>query len=710
MEFFFCETCGKRVTSVDLEEGRAQDKQVKGVFCANCAKGVMTVEFAPISTEEATRILKDENPRATPGSGREIIRKQRSTSEHGLPVVKKSNVRPPQHPPGPVAPSKGPAAGMIAAVAIAALLMLAGLIGIATSSSEPRKTAREVATAPVSALGPRETTRTVTPSPAPEPPAELIRNPVEASSASGTAKPSDTTPEPVRPPAEPVRPEPPTQTAETPAQPAPVVAPELTAPAVAQPAPVAAPDSTTLKPPLLGNEDSAKLLRATGQWLAQEQLDRATAGIKADQAAPQPVREALTAALEALRAEEQACQQELAAQVGKPVRLGTRKEAVAGTLAAVEFPVLKIEKTIIINGQPRGTTNVIVRLDELTEVSRRSFLPKTFEPTADTQAGRLLRALGQSRLDDATAALSALEGHTLRPLFETELKLLAARERERLAGETWEKVAKLAEEASSQSRAKLALEELNAFATEFAGTEFCKTSLVVSKLPELRARAEFAILAFDPRVPRLFKGRVVSYDARTAAITLAYDFQTKEQTEDFAQAVWAPPGDHTGLTWKKGSLTTFCKGTNDCLFVLPQFRADGVCVQVKFGATKHSWERLYFVIVLASPSSAGKTPELQFLGSQKDAALAESYNPVKTNTAEPVKAETRLELSLQGQLLTAKINGKSALEYKSPHGSDRSGISFRGGWDSGVTITALQVSGKLDPGWLAAALRTDIKK
>lgn len=706
MEFFFCESCGKRVTSADLEAGRAKDKQVKGVFCANCAKGVMTVEFAPISTEEATRILKDENPRATPGAGREIIRKQRSTSEHGLPVVKKGNARPPQHSSGPVAPSKGPATGMVVAVAIAALLMLAGLIGIATSSGEPRKTAREPEAAPVPAPAlPRETTNAVTPPRVQEAPVELVHNPGEVPPVS-SMPPLPETPVDLRPPAEPAKPESPSTTPETPVQPAPVAAPPSV---VAQPAPAVAPNNAPVKPPA-ESEDAAKLLRATSQWLAQDQLDRAVAGIKADQSASQPVRDALAAALEALRAEEQACQQELAAHVGKPVRLSTRKEAVSGTLASVEFPVMKIEKTISINGQPRGTTNVVVRLDELTEASRRSFLPKTFAPTADTHAGRLLRALGQSRLEEATAVLSALEGHALRPLFDAELKLLAARERERLAGESWEKVAKLAEEASSQARAKQALEELNTFATEFAGTEFSKTSLVVSKLPELKARAELAVLAFDPRVPRLFKGRVVSYDAKTAFITLAYDFQTKEQTEDFSQAVWAPPGDHTGLTWKKGSLTLFCKGTNDCLFVLPQFRADGVCVQVKFGATRHSWERLYFVIVLASPSSAGKTPELQFLGSHKDSALAESYNPVKINTSEPVKAETRLELSLQGQMLTAKINGKPALDYKSPHGSDRSGVSFRGGWDSGVTITALQVSGKLDPGWLAAALRTDIKK
>jgi hypothetical protein len=49
MKFYFCETCGKRITDRELEEGLARDKQVKGMYCRGCAESVMTIEFDAIS-------------------------------------------------------------------------------------------------------------------------------------------------------------------------------------------------------------------------------------------------------------------------------------------------------------------------------------------------------------------------------------------------------------------------------------------------------------------------------------------------------------------------------------------------------------------------------------------------------------------------------------------------------------------------------------
>src|SRR5262249_34722995 len=45
MNFYFCEPCGKRLTDIDLVDGRARDKQVKGIYCKACAESVMTMEF-----------------------------------------------------------------------------------------------------------------------------------------------------------------------------------------------------------------------------------------------------------------------------------------------------------------------------------------------------------------------------------------------------------------------------------------------------------------------------------------------------------------------------------------------------------------------------------------------------------------------------------------------------------------------------------------
>ena len=53
MKFYFCETCGKRVTEADVEAGKARNKKLNGVFCAQCADGVMTLEMLPVTEDEA---------------------------------------------------------------------------------------------------------------------------------------------------------------------------------------------------------------------------------------------------------------------------------------------------------------------------------------------------------------------------------------------------------------------------------------------------------------------------------------------------------------------------------------------------------------------------------------------------------------------------------------------------------------------------------
>ena len=48
-KFYFCETCGKRITDKQILEGLGRDKKLKGVFCKDCAVGVMTMEMDAIN-------------------------------------------------------------------------------------------------------------------------------------------------------------------------------------------------------------------------------------------------------------------------------------------------------------------------------------------------------------------------------------------------------------------------------------------------------------------------------------------------------------------------------------------------------------------------------------------------------------------------------------------------------------------------------------
>lgn len=56
--FYFCESCGKRLTGTDLERGGARDKQVKGVYCQECGKNVTTLSFDSYNEQQALDFVR----------------------------------------------------------------------------------------------------------------------------------------------------------------------------------------------------------------------------------------------------------------------------------------------------------------------------------------------------------------------------------------------------------------------------------------------------------------------------------------------------------------------------------------------------------------------------------------------------------------------------------------------------------------------------
>ena len=64
MNFYFCETCGKRVTDVDIMRKDALDKQARGVYCKACAVGITTEEFDAIQlpTEAPSMAIEPDAP------------------------------------------------------------------------------------------------------------------------------------------------------------------------------------------------------------------------------------------------------------------------------------------------------------------------------------------------------------------------------------------------------------------------------------------------------------------------------------------------------------------------------------------------------------------------------------------------------------------------------------------------------------------------
>jgi hypothetical protein len=102
MNFYFCETCGKRITDVDLERGAGRDKKLKGVYCSGCAVGVMTMEMDAITDEKLKRAAnKDIHQRATgemdslPTEEPRRVNINRTSGR--VPVLKPSDVKPTTH-------------------------------------------------------------------------------------------------------------------------------------------------------------------------------------------------------------------------------------------------------------------------------------------------------------------------------------------------------------------------------------------------------------------------------------------------------------------------------------------------------------------------------------------------------------------------------------------------------------------------------------
>lgn len=70
MKFYFCQSCGRRLTEKDIDAGQAKNKKLKGVFCVECSVGVTTMESLPMSNKDARKLLDQAEPSAPPAEER----------------------------------------------------------------------------------------------------------------------------------------------------------------------------------------------------------------------------------------------------------------------------------------------------------------------------------------------------------------------------------------------------------------------------------------------------------------------------------------------------------------------------------------------------------------------------------------------------------------------------------------------------------------
>jgi hypothetical protein len=663
MKFYFCEICGKRITELDIQKGAGRDKKLKGVYCENCAVGVTTMNELPVVVEPAQAVAAKTPAVAT--------RARKGDEDSPRPSPKRLPLR--------MILMSGSGIVVLAVIA----LFIAGKDTNQRSTPAPSASVPPPPTQPrVASLAPRE----------PEAPPPAPAKPAPA------AIPAENFTVPTLPP-EPIAPSP----AEKPAEAKTVeVKPPDAKPAEPEQKPTPTPVTPESQPAIAATVN-AELIASVLKPLAQHRPADAEVIVRENKTLADATKQELLAALSELQKDAQDYQDQLQRQTGKQVKFQTAKETVEGKLVSIDFPLLRIEKSISMNGESIGSTVVSLNAYELNEASRQSFYhPRDTEAAGWT--GRALSAMAGMRVNEAEAAMSHLNENALTTAIATELKHQKIVDTEAQAQAAWTVVAARAKEPPTQARAKQLSADLAAFEKNFGSTQFASSSPVSESLKELKEKAERMAIGLDPRLTGLFKGRIVRYDAPSSTITLEYDFSNKEQTEDFIDSVWASNHDSSGLTWASRKLTMFCAGNADYLLRMPQFVSNTLNIQIDFQNPRASWGAVHFTCGLYGVKSTGKSHKVVIDWDKSGCLIsADTVSKAATSNLLEVK-QGKLELTYQDKV-SLKLNGTTLVEHAVPKSNDHTGFWLGGTGDSGFTITRLQVSGRLDPVWLANALK-----
>ncbi len=704
--FYFCETCNKRITDKQILEGLARDKKMKGIYCNECSVGVTTMEFDAITEPEPPRKNVRQsggNVRQSGGHATRIGTPPPRSSTANITPVKRQDAQPVKssaHVGGPAKPQSLVFAGVVIAVLILAAIAPRVLRSGTTPKQDALKNGSEVAlvhdNAPAQPTPPLPFAKGQSDS-TPILPGELAPTAakIESDPKRGTTPPS--------PPVELVA--------------APIIdTPVIEKTAVEKPSPVALPPDTTPEPKIKAAAPvqpsamasattnptaNAELLGKVLRMLGQRQIADAIALVRENKDGSEASRQELATALDAIQKEDAEFQKSLTALIGKRIKVQTTKEIAEGTLKTLDYPVLRIEKSIAIDGQAMGSTLVVINATDINEASRAAI----YRPDADgaSATSRALLAMSSQRIEEAQAVVPQIKEPGLRDVLAAELRRQQDADTETRAQAAWTAITAHAKDANTLTRAKQMQTDLNAFEKAFGYSEFGQTPAVAAALVELKERMSRIAMGLDPRLQSLFKGRIASYDAANCILTLEYDLMTKDQTSDFIGSTWAPPGDHTGLTWAKGKLSTFCKYPLNKILQMPQFVSSTVNFQIDYSNPRCSAgnsqidfgfmdEKALNVLircdrkcctVLENDKTAGSAPT-DFL------ALKQAH----------------LEIACRDKAISVKFNGASVLDCNLSKSPKNAGIWFGGGWDSGVTVTKMRVSGQLDPAWLTTALKS----
>jgi hypothetical protein len=171
MKLFFCETCGKRVTDSDLQSGAAADKQVKGIYCKECAQGVMTIQFAAITLPSSVPQASAKASPQIPDSKQPVSDRPSSRPSRVVERAKTTNSQ----------------TGIYAGIAGLAVIALLAIFLFSNDASKKSKTEPEIAAKNEPVIESRNEPTKPPKEPKPEPKIELIAEQAPAISQSPAA-------------------------------------------------------------------------------------------------------------------------------------------------------------------------------------------------------------------------------------------------------------------------------------------------------------------------------------------------------------------------------------------------------------------------------------------------------------------------------------------------------------------------------------------
>ncbi len=735
--FYFCETCGKRITDKQILEGLGRDKKLKGIYCKTCAVGVTTMEFEALPAGDVPKIVRKSGENVVLVTPDSLLKSKsvQSVSRAAISPVKRSESRPSK--PGVRLASQNGIKPVALAVAGAGILVVLGIF-LLNSQSRPRSNPnpdRPVASStegvklpdmplPVAPEAPKEIARPPTlpvatkteaiqespPKPDPESQATVdydnmikrvgsmdkgdsadrlacVDSFLKAHGDSKLAPSAQT----LRDGINAVQ-----QFNQT----------HAVLPAISS-QPIHDLKQPAAEIPIAKAADSVlatqRLLQQTLALLSLPDLPSAIRSVDQNPDVSGDTRNALKAALELLRKRDMAWREALSKNVGHKIRLETRAGIVEGTLLAGEGDSLSIDKPLIFDGAVKGSATVSVAIADILPDSREAIAPLPAPATIDEWMGQALSYMAKQDFEKAQTALARCDGHALQGALRNMATERNDEKREKDAASAWGVIETRAQTATTLVQAKNLMNDVNAFDKQFGKTKWSKNPRQLERVAALNDELKRIQAGADPAMARAFRGKLEVFEPRVLKFQLHYDFKKDaSQLEDWSAKPFAGNessyvhADENGLSFRAGG--RFAKYFK-CPFV------NSGDFSLAFTYKKLAGSRI--LVWFQGDGSKGKSAAMTLVIGTKAIYLSnptDSVSRENLDTGEVIARSAvgcppsgKMEMGCQGDRYYFMVDGKVLLEHKSAKPNDHTGIVWGSGWDTSIAVQDVVFTGRASP-------------